>query len=395
MENKKILFLSYSRHQYKYFRFLCKHLKPEGCFLLSATKSFIKGVFRKNKTRQLTDEEIEPIIEYSFLYFTARWHLEKDSPFARLYHKCLVFIGKQLYKYYLSYLKDKKIDLLIVWNGSFVEAASGVKAARDLGRKVIFMENGFFPQTLVLDEKGVNAANSLAGKTADFYRAVRTAPAKLSQLKGTKLVPRKLREKFRGKEKVQLPPKYFFLPFQVHTDTQVLLNSPRIRNMYELTDTVYRAVEAFNRKNQEDYWLVIKEHPSDYKRIDYTDLKEKYQKEKVVFVTTMPSSELIQESQAVITINSTVGLEALLKGKPVITLGKAFYNVDGMVCHCADLSRLDEVLARALAGEIDRELVDKFLYFLRYEYLVEADKENPTEENIIPVCRRIREVLYR
>lgn len=363
--------------------------------MVSAPKSFIKGIFIKNRTRQLTDEEIEPVIEYSFLYFTARRQLEKDSPFARLYHKCLAFMGKQLYNYYLSFLSDKKIDLLVVWNGSFVEAASGVKAARDLGRKVIYMENGFFPQTLVLDEKGVNAANSLAGKTADFYRAVRTDPERLTRLKGTKLAPRKLRGNFSGKEEVQLPTKYIFLPFQVHTDTQVLLNSPKIRNMYELVATVYRAVEAFNRKNQEDYWLVIKEHPSDYKRIDYTDLKKKYQKEKVVFVTTMPSSELIQESQAVITINSTVGLEALLKGKPVITLGKAFYNVDGVVYHCADLSQLDKVLARALARENDRELVDKFLYFLRYEYLVEADKENPTEENIIPVCRRIREVLYR
>lgn len=394
MEDKKVLFLSYNRHQYEYFSFLRKHLKPERCFLLTAPKAFVRGIFTKNRARQLTEEGVEPIIKYSFLSFISRWQLEKDSWLARGYYKLLLFITKQLYKYYLSFLSDKHIDLLVVWNGSYLEAASGVKAARDLGIKVIFMENGFFPQTLVLDEKGVNAANSLVGKTADFYRAVQTDPAKLTRLKGTGLVPRKLRKNFTRKEEVQLPPKYVFLPFQVHTDTQVLLNSPKIRNMYELTDTVYRGLEAFNRKNQEDYWLVIKEHPSDYKRIDYTDLKKKYQKEKVVFITTMPSSELIQESQVVITINSTVGIEALLKEKPVITLGKAFYNVDGLVYHCADLSQLDRVLAWALAEGIDRELVDKFLYFLRYEYLVEADKENPAEENIIPVCQRIREVIY-
>ncbi|HHW11592.1 MAG TPA: hypothetical protein GXX33_01110 [Firmicutes bacterium] len=327
--------------------------------------------------------------------FIVRWRQEKEALLPRLYLKYLLFKTRQLYKYYYCFLSLRKIDLLVVWNGAYLEAASGVKAARDLGIKVIFMENGFFPRTLVMDEKGVNANNSLVGKTADFYRKIEPDPVKLAKLKETRLVPRALRKNFTGTEEVQLPPKYFFVPFQVHTDTQVLLNSPHIRNMYELVDTVYQALKKFNRNNHSDYWLVIKEHPSDYGRIDYTDLKKKYQGEKVVFVTTAPSSELIEQSQAVITINSTVGLEALLKEKPVITLGNAFYNVDGIVFSCRDLTRLDELMGKALTEPLDRELIDKFLYYLRYVYLVETDKNHPTRDNIIPILERLGWILAK
>lgn len=395
MNDQRVLFLAYNPHQYKFFRSLCANLAPIKSFLLTSSRSFLQGIITKNRTKRLREDEIEQLVQYSFLSFNARRQREKEDLLSWLYYKYLLFKTRQLYKYYHRFLSLREINLLVVWNGAYLEAASGVKAARDLGIKVVFMENGFFPRTLVMDEKGVNARNSLVGKTADFYRSVELDPLKLANFKETKLVPRALRKSYTGTEEIQLPANYFFLPFQVHTDTQVLLNSPQIRNMYELVDTVYQALEEFNRKNSADYWLVIKEHPSDFGRIDYTDLKRKYQGEKVVFVTTVPSSQLIDHSQAVITINSTVGLEALLKGKPVITLGNAFYNVDGVVLYCRDLNKLDELMAKALKEEFDQELIDKFLYYLRYTYLVEVDKKHPTRDNITSVLNRIRQILAR
>ncbi|HBR29210.1 MAG TPA: hypothetical protein DD789_07210 [Firmicutes bacterium] len=393
MDTKKVLFLAYNQHQFKLFRYLCINLEQETTFLVTSVAACLKGILHRNGQPPLPPTILDELVKYSYLSFSARRQQGKADLLSRLYYKYLIFKAKTLHNYYYHYLKNKAIDLLVVWNGSYLEAASGVKAARKLGIKVIFMENGFFPQTLVLDEKGVNAANSLVGNTAEFYRKVRIDPVKLARLKGTKLVPRELRKNITIKEEIQLPQKYFFLPFQVHTDTQVLLNSPNIRNMYELVDTVYTAVEAYNCKSQADYWLVIKEHPSDFGRIDYRDLKEKYQGRKVVFITTEPSSTLIERSQAVITINSTVGIEALLKGKPVITLGKAFYNVEGVVYHCANLSQLGQVITRALTEEINHGLVDQLLYYLRYDYLVEVDKKNLNPNNIMPVLQRIRGIL--
>jgi capsular polysaccharide export protein len=162
--------------------------------------------------------------------------------------------------------------------------------------------------------------------------------------------------------------------------------------MHELVDQVYSALEKYNHKYNQDHWLVIKEHPSDFGRINYNGLKKKYKNKKVIFTTTLPSSELIESSRAVITINSTVGIEALLKGKPVITLGEAFYNVEGLVHHCIDLSRLQDDMWNAVSEKMNSGLVDKFLYYLRYQYLVEIDKKNLTKENIVPVLNKISEV---
>jgi len=281
--------------------------------------------------------------------------------------------------------------LPVVRNGFYIEAASCVRVAQALGIKTIFMENGYFPQTLVMDEKGVNADNSLAGKGPQFYQKVEVDQEKLVRLYNTKLLQVKSRKSFLGKEVIEYPKNFFFLPFQVLTDTQVLLNSPYISNMYELVDVVYNALERFNYINEEDFWLVVKEHPCG--RIDYSDLKKKYQNKKVIFTITPPCSSLIELSKAVITINSTVAIESLLKRKAVITLGRDYYNVEGLVHHCNDLSRLHEYMGKALSEKVNNELLDKFLYYLRYEYLVETDKENPTKENIKPVLDRLNELL--
>lgn len=386
--NLRILFLSYNKHQYKFFSFLHAQLKPGFAFHLTSLRSFFKGIFVKGD-QALTGEDLGEIIQYSYIKFKARRQSEKEDLLNRVYHKYLSFKAYTLYKCYNQFMDSKTLDLLVVWNGYGVETASAIKVARAKEIKVIYMENGFFPHTLVMDDQGVNAANSLAGKDAQFYQEVRVDPEKLAQLKRIHLQQRELRKKFVGKEEVEFPAKFFFLPFQVHTDTQVLLNSPHISNMYDLVDTVYSSLERFNDQYEADYWLVVKEHPSDFGRINYENLKEKYRQKKVIFTTTVPSSKLIELSKAVVTINSTVGLEALIKGKPVITLGEAFYNVDGVVHHCDDLSRLHELMSQAVSCKFNVELVDKLLYFLRYEYLVETDKNKLTKDNIIPILNRL------
>lgn len=390
VKSKKILFLSYCEHQRKFFSFLRDHMEKKKAILLNSSLCFLRGIFQK-KDKTLPREDVERLAKYSYLKFKSSRDNFAEDFINRLYWKFLLYKTKVLYCYCKHYIKNKVIDLVIVWNGCHAEAASCAKAARDLGVKVLFMEDGYFPGTIVMDEKGVNAASYLTGKEAGFYQKVETDPEKMAQLKEIKLVPRALRTEFRGKEDFTYPPRYFFLPFQVKTDTQILLYSPQIRDMYELADRVYSALERFNRKYNRNYWLVIKEHPSDYGRVNYDDLKKRYAGKQVAFTTTLPSSDLIESSEAVITINSNVGLEALFKGKPVITLGEAFFNVEGLVYHCTDLSKLEDEMEKAISNGINQELVNKFLYYLRYEYLVDCDKEHPTSDNIKPVLKRIEE----
>ena len=118
---------------------------------------------------------------------------------------------------------------------------------------------------------------------------------------------------------------------------------------------------------------MVKEHPEEHARNAYLDLKQKYkQDEQVIFVTKHEVEPLIEKALAIITINSTVGIEALSQYKHVITLGEALYNIEGIAHHCPHPSHLAETLATVLKQEINQELIDQFLYYLRFIYQIEG-----------------------
>lgn len=62
----------------------------------------------------------------------------------------------------------------------------------------------------------------------------------------------------------------------------------------------------------------------------------------------LDSHPLIRDAAAIATITGTMGWEALLYGKPVITFGKAFYNASGLVDQVQDLYTLPKVLRSAV-----------------------------------------------
>lgn len=398
---KSIVLLSYNNHQKKFFQKLVNIIESRKgkykAYLLTSDKVFIKSIFNNKKYNFLNTEEISDVINYSYLKFKVRYKLQDDSPISRLYRKILLFKCRLMEAYLYTFLKDNNVNLVIVWNGDALEAALPICLARKLGIKTIFMENGYFPGTVVMDTQGVNAKNSLP-RNRDFYENLSIDEEKLKQLKGINPEYRKLRGENKlddnviQKETKLLPDKFIFLPFQVHTDTQVLINSPVIKDMEQLLKVAYQGVEEFNRKHGLDYRLVVKEHPSDHGRIDYSQLKEEYSEKGVIFLKKIPMKEVLKKAELVITLNSTVGIEALLYGKPVLTLGDAFYNIKGITYTLQDYEDLASAINCALKDEFNRELVDKFLYFLRYNYLVESSK-NDTSRNDERVVEKIISVL--
>lgn len=110
---------------------------------------------------------------------------------------------------------------------------------------------------------------------------------------------------------------YIFVPLQVSNDTQLMINSNI--GLHGLID------EAVKLAKRDGVSLVVKPHPAEVNEdiLDYTSSKKD---ECEVIITTHNTMELIEHSQYVVTINSTVGLEALIIGKKVITLGDAIYS---------------------------------------------------------------------
>lgn len=73
------------------------------------------------------------------------------------------------------------------------------------------------------------------------------------------------------------------------------------------------------------------------------------------------SHALIGDAAAVVVISSTVGLEALLHGRPVLTLGQPFYAGYGVTLDVDSFSEIRAAVPAVLAFEPDREQTLRFL----------------------------------
>ena len=110
---------------------------------------------------------------------------------------------------------------------------------------------------------------------------------------------------------------YLLFPLQVSTDSQVLWNSD-----ISQVEALRRAAESAKKEGK---LLVVKPHPAEP---HWAALREiLHLKAELGFKLVGGNTfQLLEHCDRVITLNSTVGLEALLLGKPVETLGRAHYD---------------------------------------------------------------------
>jgi hypothetical protein len=109
--------------------------------------------------------------------------------------------------------------------------------------------------------------------------------------------------------------------------------------------------------------VVIKEHPLSIGRNPLGLIRRLTRRPNIHLVEPRTSShELIQRSRAVAVISSTVGLEALLYAKPVLTLGQPFYSGYGVTLDVDSFRELPVKVMELLEFRPDRERVLRFLH---------------------------------
>lgn len=112
---------------------------------------------------------------------------------------------------------------------------------------------------------------------------------------------------------------YVFFPMQCKNDTQLLFNS-RVDNAKAIEIASQYAV-------MNKCALVIKPHPAELEKIYIEELTEKLREKNIdYYITNENTMKLIINSKRVFTINSTVGLEALIANVPVTFLGYSMYE---------------------------------------------------------------------
>lgn len=126
-------------------------------------------------------------------------------------------------------------------------------------------------------------------------------------------------------------PPFFLVALQVYNDSQIRVHSPwrRIEDFIEWT------IHSFAHNAPRDTMLVIKHHPMDRGHTNYAaviqDCAQRFGTDgRVVYVHDVHLPSLLHRCDGVVTINSTTGLQAMYHRVPVITLGRCFYDKEGL-----------------------------------------------------------------
>ncbi len=109
--------------------------------------------------------------------------------------------------------------------------------------------------------------------------------------------------------------------------------------------------------------LYVKEHPqmTQFRRRSFYDSLKRIPNVKLIR-PGVKSFGLIERSKLIITINSTVGWEATLMGKPVITFGRQFFNDLSFVKKCRALEDLPQIVKQQLENfRYDRNELISFI----------------------------------
>lgn len=282
---------------------------------------------------------------------------------------------KDLENFYESFFKEKKIDAIVMYNDCRLIHAKAIKVAKGLGIGIWIFEEGYLrPYCITFEKDGVNANSSLP-RDKNFYLSCNIltkesikeipggfkfmafsaflywlfsfllAPFFNNKLHHRTLFPfeflfwfrslyRKYLYKFTEKKLNQkiysLEKKYFLAILQVYNDTQ-------IKHHYKksIEEFIEELILSFANHARAKSYLIFKHHPMDRGYRNYSklinELSQKYHVEGRIFYvhdTYLPT--LLKNALGCITINSTVGLSAILEGCPTKVCGNAFYDFEGL-----------------------------------------------------------------
>jgi hypothetical protein len=148
---------------------------------------------------------------------------------------------------------------------------------------------------------------------------------------------------------------FIYFPLHVVEDYKIKRVIPHCYDQASIIEQVAGALPH-------GYDLVLKEHPMSIGRNKLSLLRRLRRTPNVRIVPPHTSShELMQAADAVAVISSTVGLEALLYGRPVLTLGQPFYSGYGITVDVDSFREIREAVPALLRFQPDPERTMRFL----------------------------------
>lgn len=346
------------------------------------------------------------------------------------------YFQAQYISYLRAYIRDNNIQLVVMHNDLRWQHALAIMVCKELGIFYVVTERGLFrPNTTTLDFKGVNANSSLntlwdkkklgylsrstelmlngndefKQGLVDKYKTYSkfglfimlnklgdllglNAPLKNKEysLRGyVRLYLAQLKSPKNSVTPFELPERYLFVPLQVATDTQILIHSDfdSVQSFIEFVESAFYNLPESMRNGCQ---LVFKKHPMEEGIVEYDFHSQS-------IISTADTGILVDKSLGVITINSTVGFEALCAKKPLIILGRAFYKISDIAFCLASVSgfkaeqQLSDSILQIINGKGPELLdnIESFVEFVKVESQVDGDLFNYSARSIEQAKRRI------
>lgn len=297
------------------------------------------------------------------------------------------FTGKpeNLPEFYEDLFRTRNITDIVLFGDTRPVHLSAIEMAKEKNINIHVYEEGYFrPNWITLDQGGVNANSSLSKKPEWFLDYVeknsdvlekskmnKTSPVSITvrawhdiryHLANLFLKPKYPHYKTHRPEKaskeywgwIQRMPslKFYFndksermikqlldsnkvfyvLPLQLDADSQIRVHSP----IKSVTDVILTTLKSFANQAPQDSVLVIKLHPFDPWFIDYPEVIREtaraydIDESRIMYIEAGNLIPLLNKANGTIVVNSTVGTLALSHNCPVIALGSAIYDMEGL-----------------------------------------------------------------
>ena len=291
----------------------------------------------------------------------------RDIPAPGLKRRLWAWILQKQYNGMRQYFEAHPSHVAVAWNGLNGSRRVYLDAAKDAGAKTLSFELGPFPGRITVDPKGVNFANALPRDAAPYRHWLRQSDV---DPEGWRALGARIKQRTPLAPPAQtkaLPPltdPFVFAPLQVPGDSQLRLFGGNFRTVESFVQALANAADHL----PEGWHLRLKEHPSTPAFV--ADLL-KETNAPIYLDNGTDTFAQVAASRGVITINSSVGLEAMFFDKPVVACGQCFWAIPGMAETAPDQATLNQTMARAGAWQFDVGTRNAVMSFLDQVYYPE------------------------
>jgi capsular polysaccharide export protein len=271
---------------------------------------------------------------------------------------------KREFEKWITYFSNSSCEIVAAWCPIKPKRKIIFEAALFCKKALLYFEDSPIPGFIICDHIGINGGLSVK-KDMGFHLFIEEDKfPKIDYDLGEIFENIQQRKQIKRKSKLQksksfdFKKKMIYCPLQVQDDTQIVRYGSWIKSIDHFIDLIHEA----SRYLPKDWQLVVREHPSS--RISYSKKLVALSDDRLIIDNDTDSIEIIKRSKALVTINSSVGFHALLKNKPVIVCGDAFWGFSPITYTANNKHELLEKFSNINSLKPDSYSINKYVKFI-------------------------------